>query len=133
MKYCYKCKCTKELTDFHKDKSKYDGLEGICKVCTKSKNALWHKNNPEKVYAKSLTRDRQLAIRYVRWDRELTRFVTEEAGLLLKLRKEATGIDWHMDHIVPLNGKNVCGLHVWNNLQLLTASENIKKSNKWQS
>lgn len=46
--------------------------------------------------------------------------------------KEAQYFGLVVDHIVPLQNKRVCGLHTWDNLQLLTREENCKKNNRFE-
>ena len=58
-------------------------------------------------------------------------FFIEEIYHLAKLRTKLTGLTWHVDHIVPLKNKLVCGLHCEANLQVILASENLRKYNKY--
>jgi len=39
---------------------------------------------------------------------------------------------WHVDHIIPLQGKNVSGLHVYSNLRVVPSSVNLAKGNRYE-
>lgn len=59
------------------------------------------------------------------------KFFIDEAYILARVRSLATGIEWHVDHIVPIHGELVSGLHVEFNLQVIPSVENIRKSNSF--
>ena len=66
-------------------------------------------------------------LRLARWaDRSKVQAFYAEAKRLT----DETGIPHHVDHIIPLLGEFVCGLHVHTNLQVLPGSDNIRKGNR---
>ncbi len=60
------------------------------------------------------------------------RFIIREIYDLARRRTLATGFAWHVDHIVPLLGKLVSGLHVENNLRVIPGAINVAKGNTYR-
>lgn len=92
--------------------------------------ALYYKKYPEKGAAKSAKRNAKKKNAIPKWFSEYDAFTIDEAYLLSKLRTVSTGFKWHVDHIVPLLSKLVCGLHTCFNIQVIPASVNIRKGNR---
>jgi hypothetical protein len=89
----------------------------------------WRKANRDLVQAYVSERR---AMRKTRMPKDMAteyRWFFKEAHDLAKLRSELTNVDWQVDHIVPLKGEGVSGLHVPWNIQIIPAAENIAKRN----
>jgi len=119
-KECRKCKEVLPAANYVSNSTSKDGLGSRCKVCEGIRSA-----------DKQVRRDR------IKTDHN--KFLnTEHQRQLYEIYKEAKylrkqGKDVHVDHIVPLNGKTVSGLHVPWNLQIISAEENMAKSNSHDS
>lgn len=153
-KTCTKCNEEKDLEDFHKDTSKKDGRRFWCKSCSKSvtknwckfnperhsiRSRMWEKENPEKVNSRIKIYRAKNPGKFRAKDSKkraarLLRVPSWSNLELIKKFYEACPYGYQVDHIIPLQGKNVSGLHVLENLQYLTKKENYSKGNRypWQ-
>lgn len=60
-------------------------------------------------------------------DKERIKNEYKLAAILTKV----TGESWHVDHVIPLQGKIVSGLHVPSNLRVMLGVENVSKGNRY--
>lgn len=91
--------------------------------------ARWKRANPDKraAHHHGNVRERALPQQRPKWGGRRAMFEAYKAARAMR----AVGIDVQIDHVIPLNGELVCGLHVINNLDFVTTSENTVKGNSF--
>lgn len=156
-KICTKCITEKPVSDFYKHKGGKHGVKSQCKGCVDARNNAYKENNPDviaksrrnqeakpsvKAYRKSYQQSNRALFRHHNMKRYATKkcatpsWLTEDqlqqiSDFYVHARdcEVVTGNKYHVDHIIPLQGENVSGLHVPWNLQVLPADINQSKSN----
>ena len=162
-KKCSSCGEVKVPSCYGKNKSKPDGLHDYCKPCKSSSakslyerdsdrilasNKVWRDNNKDKIYdytqcyykanksdfiARSAKRRAYKLKATPAWLTKEQAHEIQNFYWLAQDLRAVTGEEYHVDHIVPLNGKNICGLHVPWNLQVLPADINLSKGNRYDN
>jgi hypothetical protein len=140
-----------DLTYFYRHSS---GYCWTCKECQKKRAAMWAKSNKErrleivkksragsdvwKKYSnkwKSVNGETAKARasrlnRTPEWLTEADWIAIKGVYAMRERVEKCLGIKHHVDHIIPLRGENVSGLHVPWNLSVITAASNLRKNNK---
>jgi nuclear transport factor 2 (NTF2) superfamily protein len=141
-KPCKKCGSTKKLiikrvrTDEYAKGQVYYSTRCIeCKSKYKNKPEVmadWQKKNAQRLrdYQREYYKDKY-GERNAKHEKRLKeRYVYDDMDDIQEFYRNCPK-GFHVDHIIPLNGKNVSGLHTIGNLQYLPASENQRKYNKF--
>lgn len=128
---------------------------GNCSECQRKHTAAWTKANPDKVEAfinSDKNREKARAYGRMYYQKNKAYYIAKDAKRNAQKKQATTlwgqegiedfykkakeleamnpGTKYHVDHIVPLGGVLVCGLHNRFNLQILTETENKRKYNK---
>lgn len=116
-KYCAKCNSVKEIEYFSANKSTRTGLASYCKACQAEVELPYAANKTAKYRASKLHRTPV-------W---LSKEELDQIAIFYANCPEG----YEVDHILPLQGKLVSGLHVLSNLQYLTKADNAIKNNSF--
>jgi hypothetical protein len=120
-----------EYSALNREKKRVQSKEWRTNNLQKSREGSlrWARENKGVKLAANAAREKHIKIRTPKWANiqaikdiyELAVFVSEEMG-------EA----YHVDHVIPLRGKLVSGLHIETNLQIIKAVDNLSKNNKFE-
>lgn len=111
---CAKCEMVLQKTKFHNNSSKATGKQSYCILCFNDN-----------------VRDYRRFYRALYKASKLKRTPSWSDLSVIRSFYENCPEGYHVDHIIPLHGDSVSGLHVIENLQYLLAEDNLKKSNKY--
>lgn len=135
-KYCSK-KCKNKASDIRRSKRE-NRINSRKKIDLKYRNknlesrrlnyTKWSKTEKGKILRRvsASMRNKRIKLQTPRW---ADMNAIKEIYLKCKLMNLKENI-YQVDHIYPLNGENSCGLHIAENLQIITARENFSKGNK---
>lgn len=90
----------------------------------------WRDKNKDRVLSWTRKRQADKLQRTPAWLTEDDHWMIEQAYELAALRSQMFGFSWHVDHVLPLRGKTVSGLHVPTNLRVIPWVENLRKGNR---
>lgn len=146
-KPCSKCGQEKSLEDFPKNSYSKDGSYSFCKTCKQQRDLAYREANRSTLRQKNKSYYDNHKVSWFTYNASrraifekakpswLTESQKQQIDLVYVLAQECkalTGEDYHVDHIVPLRGKGVCGLHVPWNLQVLPSDINLSKATKFE-
>jgi hypothetical protein len=120
--HCGKAKCPAAKKIF----SHFHYIKNSEKIRKKHKE--WWASNPDRANSHSTNRRARKKQAMPSWltpdhISQINEIYAEAKRLSVK-----NGIAYHVDHIVPLSGKIVCGLHVPWNLRAIPGAENLRRS-----
>lgn len=115
--FCSYCQNVLPQEDFHSNKSSNTKKQHYCKKCTS-----YYRSNFVNTNFYNTKRRKYIKERTPNW------------ANLDKIKEiyDNCPRGYHVDHIIPLKGEFISGLHIETNLQYLTAEENMQKGNNFK-
>jgi hypothetical protein len=145
-KVCTKCHTLKTYDEFPKYTRYYDGYRPDCKTCCNARNKLNYYKDLTKSRLRSRVDRKNHPQTYRTWlaknKKQKNAYKSQRRKLIIQATPKWADIQaiisfykncpegYQVDHIVPIKGKHICGLHVLENLQYLPKFDNLSKGNK---